>query len=108
MKETKQKYTVKQINDLAGKILASLDREKIRGFHRWQFSGSVALSDTKLLIATTTEDLGFIVEVRYFTEEPPRFRYQIEEETLQTSTDAMTKAELVEAISRLLREDAER
>ncbi|MBQ3011760.1 MAG: hypothetical protein IJA20_02255 [Methanocorpusculum sp.] len=104
----RKEHTASEINGFCEAILRSIDREKVRGFHPWQFSGSVALDDTTLIVATTKQWRGYVVEMRFFTDEPPRYRHRIDHLTIRLSTNSYSKEALVEAIRRLLEKEAKR
>lgn len=104
----RKEYTTSEINRFCEAILSSIDREKVRGFHPWQFSGSVALDDTTLIVATTKQWRGYVVEMRFFTDEPPRYRYRIDNLTIRLSTNSYSKQALADTIRRLLEKEAKR
>ena len=108
MNNTRYAYTPQEIQSLADEMLRNIDREKVRGFHPWQFSGSAALSDTTLLVATTKQWRGYIVELRHFTDEPPRYRHQLKHLTLRSTTQSYSRKALIEAIEKLLKKEAQR
>lgn len=104
----RKEYTTSEINGFCEAILRSIDREKVRGFHPWQFSGSVALDDTTLIVATTKQLRGYVVEMRFFTDEPPRYRHRLADRTFRLSTRSNSKEELSDVIRRLLEKEAKK
>ena len=104
----RKEYTASEISGFCEAIISSIDREKVRGFHPWQFSGSVALDDTTLIVATTKQWRGYVVEMRFFTDEAPRYRHRIDDLTLRLSTNSYSKEALSDAIQCLLAKEAKR
>lgn len=72
-----------ELGMLAKKIMEGIDRNVVRGFHPWQFTGSAILDDNTLLTATTRQDSKLDVEVCFFTDKRPRFREGIDELTIR-------------------------
>ena len=69
--------TEEELLDIASILLLRIDQSKIRGFHHWQFSGSLPIDDNTLLVATTRLDNKLDVEIRFFENEPGKCRWSI-------------------------------
>lgn len=89
-----------ELSSLAQEILDSIDREKVRGFHPWQFTGAAIIDDHSLLTATTRQDSKLDVEARFFTDKRPRYREQIDELTIRRVC-RYNKEALVERLGRI-------
>lgn len=62
--------TSAELDAVAKQMLDNIDKEKVRGYHPWYFSGSFEVDDNTLLIAETREDRYLDVSIWYFEPSP--------------------------------------
>lgn len=62
--------TPAELDAVAKQMLENIDKEKVRGYHPWYFSGSFEVNANTLLIAETREDRYLDISIWYFEPSP--------------------------------------
>jgi len=71
------KPTLDELNEISDSILKGIAKQKVRGFHPWQFTGSYVVDDQTLIVAETRQDPAFNVSIRVFEKTAPRWRNEV-------------------------------